>query len=128
VLRLGKERLLDMPMGRAIHDEERGPPRRPTLPAHSSCRCCACIASGRHRRIRRVTTPLGFKVVQATNAYEVHEPKRGLGWLAAVLFAGKATGSNYPPASAHVFFKKEAADEDHERGFTPQVRLMPRAS
>jgi hypothetical protein len=80
----------------------------------------------RHRRIRRVPTPLGFKVVQTTNAYEVHEPNRGLGWLAAVLFAGKATGSNYSSASGHVFFKKETADEETEPVFTPQVRLMPR--
>jgi hypothetical protein len=33
-----------------------------------------------------------------------------------VLFTGKATGSNYPPASGHVFFKKEAADEERDRG------------
>jgi len=38
-------------------------------------------------QIRRVETPLGFKVVQITNAYRVHEPASGLGLLASVLFA-----------------------------------------
>ena len=48
----------------------------------------------RIRRVRRVQTPLGFKVVQTTNAYKVHEPVSGLGLLALLLF-GKSTGSNY---------------------------------
>jgi len=42
-----------------------------------------------HRRIKRIKTPLGFKVVQDVNAYELHEP-RGLGAIAAKLFGGLA--------------------------------------
>jgi hypothetical protein len=42
-----------------------------------------------HRRIKRIKTPLGFKVVQDVNAYELHEP-RGLGSIAARLFGGLA--------------------------------------
>jgi hypothetical protein len=40
----------------------------------------------RIRRIRRVTTPLGFTTRQITNAYDVHEPRSGLGLLAMGLF------------------------------------------
>jgi hypothetical protein len=52
----------------------------------------------RIRRVRRVGTPLGFKVVQITNAYRVHEPARGLGLWASIL-VGKSTEHNYPTAS-----------------------------
>jgi hypothetical protein len=38
-----------------------------------------------HRRIKRIRTALGFKVVQDTNAYTIQEPK-GLGALAASIF------------------------------------------
>ena len=38
-----------------------------------------------HRRIKRIRTALGFKVVQDTNAYTLQEPK-GLGALAANIF------------------------------------------
>jgi hypothetical protein len=38
-----------------------------------------------HRRIKRIRTALGFKVVQDTNAYTIQEPK-GLGALAASVF------------------------------------------
>jgi hypothetical protein len=40
-----------------------------------------------HRRVKRIKTELGFKVVQDCNAYDLHPP-RGLGALAAQLFAG----------------------------------------
>jgi hypothetical protein len=53
----------------------------------------------RIRRIRRIMTPLGFTTRQITNAYVVHEPKRGLGLLATLVFA---TESNCWTASAHV--------------------------
>jgi hypothetical protein len=36
----------------------------------------------RIRRIRRVMTPPGFTTRQITNAYDVHEPRSGLGLLA----------------------------------------------
>jgi hypothetical protein len=60
----------------------------------------------RIRRVRRVQTPLGFKVVQVTNAYRVHEPVSGLGLLASILF-GKSTGSNYQRPSEANFYSKQ---------------------
>jgi len=61
----------------------------------------------RVRRIRRVQTPLGFKVVQITNAYRVHGPTSGLGLLVSVLF-GKASESNYStPREAEFYSKKQ---------------------
>jgi hypothetical protein len=41
----------------------------------------------RIRRIRRITTPLGFTTRQITKAYRVHEPTRELGLIAMTLFA-----------------------------------------
>ena len=40
----------------------------------------------RHRRIKRVQTPLGMRVVQDSNAYEYHLPQKGLGALAYAIF------------------------------------------
>lgn len=48
------------------------------------------------RRVKRVRTPLGFKVVQDTNAYEVTEPN-GWGQMAMRLFGG-GSESKKPPA------------------------------
>jgi hypothetical protein len=60
----------------------------------------------RHRRLKRVTTPLGFKTVQNTNAYELHPPKTGLGKLAEAMFGVKKpaniTESNNSRASASI--------------------------
>jgi hypothetical protein len=70
----------------------------------------------RIRRVRRVQTPLGFKVVQVTNAYQVHEPVSGLGLLASIL-CGKPTGSNYWRASeTHCYPRRTNAGlyPDHE--------------
>jgi hypothetical protein len=53
----------------------------------------------RIRRIRRITTPLGFTTRQITNAYRVHEPANGLGLLATLVFA---TESNCWAPSAHI--------------------------
>jgi hypothetical protein len=53
----------------------------------------------RLRRIRQVQTPLGFTTRQITNAYRVHEPARGLGLLATLVFA---TESNSQTPSANV--------------------------
>jgi hypothetical protein len=52
----------------------------------------------RIRRIRQVSTPLGFTTRQITNAYRVHEPMSGLGLLATLVFA---TESNSWTASVH---------------------------
>jgi hypothetical protein len=58
----------------------------------------------RHRRLKRVMTPLGFRVEQATNGYEVHPPKTALGRLAEAVFGKERpmeyTDSNYSAASA----------------------------
>jgi hypothetical protein len=57
----------------------------------------------RHRRLKRVMTPLGFKTVQNTNAYEIHPPNTGLGKLAVAVFGVEkpmdATESNFSAAS-----------------------------
>jgi hypothetical protein len=53
----------------------------------------------RIRRVRRFNTPLGFRTVQITNAYRVHEPASGRGLLTTLVFA---TESNCWTASAHV--------------------------
>jgi hypothetical protein len=56
----------------------------------------------RHRRVRKVMTPLGFRVEQITNAYEVHEPRMALGRLADLIFGEKPANikeSNFWPAS-----------------------------
>jgi hypothetical protein len=50
----------------------------------------------RIRRLRTVDTALGFKTVQTTNAYLVHEPTGGLGLLATLMFCAE---SGYPAAS-----------------------------
>jgi hypothetical protein len=55
-----------------------------------------------HRRIKRVQTPLGPKVVQDTNAYEYHLPKTGLGAFARAIFA--------PPSECTKFQAKESVD------------------
>jgi hypothetical protein len=57
----------------------------------------------RHRRLKRVMTPLGFRVEQNTNAYEIHPPKTALGRLAEAVFGAKKpvdiTVSNFSGAS-----------------------------
>jgi hypothetical protein len=50
-----------------------------------------------HRRIKRIHTPFGVKVVQDSNAYEFHLPK-GFGLLAWSIF-GPRSGCNKCPAS-----------------------------
>jgi hypothetical protein len=62
----------------------------------------------RIRRIRRITTPLGFTTRQITNAYRVHEPVSGLGLVASTLFA---TESNYWTPSVTKFYSKRASDD-----------------
>jgi hypothetical protein len=60
----------------------------------------------RHRRVRRVQLPLGFRTEQTTNAYEVHEPKTAWGRLACTLFGNKR-GSSYSTASDSDFYSKQ---------------------
>ena len=61
-----------------------------------------------HRRVKRIKTELGFKVVQDCNAYDLHPP-RGLGALAMHLFAGfRGPGSECKKCTAkgHVIYSK----------------------
>ena len=46
-----------------------------------------------HKRIKRVQTPLGVRVVQDSNAYEFHLPVKGLGALAMAVFCPRSSES-----------------------------------
>jgi hypothetical protein len=46
----------------------------------------------KHRRLKRVKSELGVRVVQDTNAYDLHDPIGGLGAMALRLFSGGAAG------------------------------------
>jgi hypothetical protein len=54
-----------------------------------------------HRRIKRIRTALGFKVVQDTNAYTIQEPK-GLGALAANLFKRASESKKWSASSTEI--------------------------
>jgi hypothetical protein len=62
----------------------------------------------RIRRIRRVMTPLGFTTRQITNAYDVHEPRSGLGLLAMGLFTTES--SIWTPSAAKFLFNYKRPD------------------
>ena len=51
-----------------------------------------------HRRIKRVRTALGFKVVQDTNAYAIQEPQ-GLGAIALRMFRQASEFRKWSPSS-----------------------------
>ena len=51
-----------------------------------------------HRRIKRIRTPLGFKVVQDTNAYTIQEPQ-GLGAIALRMFQQASESRKWSPSS-----------------------------
>jgi hypothetical protein len=46
-----------------------------------------------HKRIKRVQTPIGVRVVQDSNAYVFHLPIKGLGALAMAVFCPRASES-----------------------------------
>lgn len=58
-----------------------------------------------HRRIKRIRTPLGFKVVQDCNAYTIQEP-RGLGAIAVRLFRQASESRKSSPSSKDSSFNK----------------------
>jgi hypothetical protein len=62
----------------------------------------------RIRRIRRISTPLGFTTRQITNAYRMHAPASGIGLIAMTLFA---TESNSWTPSVANFYPKNATDQ-----------------
>jgi hypothetical protein len=54
-----------------------------------------------HRRIKRIRTPLGFKVVQDTNAYTIQEPE-GLGAMAVRMFRQASESRKRSPSSIDI--------------------------
>jgi hypothetical protein len=75
-----------------------------------------------HKRIKRIQTPLGARVVQDSNAYEFHFPKTGLGKLAMAVFCGRSSESNKSDAMSTSYKPGEETNidqdpEDAERGF-----------
>jgi hypothetical protein len=58
-----------------------------------------------HRRIKRIRTPLGFKVVQDCNAYTIQEPQ-GLGAMAVRLFRQASESRKSSPSSKDFSFDK----------------------
>jgi hypothetical protein len=73
----------------------------------------------RIRRLKDVDTPLGFKTVQDTNAYLVHEPTSGLGLLAIRMFCAE---SEYPAPSA-LYSSNLECGERYERWLDPDSPL-----
>ena len=61
-----------------------------------------------HRRIKRIRTPLGFKVVQDTNAYTIQEPQ-GLGAMAVRMFRQASESRKRSPSSTDIHSTKNAA-------------------
>lgn len=56
-----------------------------------------------HRRLKRITTALGFKTVQDTNAYDIHPPKGFFGRIAYRLFFEGSECKNFPANKIRVF-------------------------
>lgn len=57
----------------------------------------------RIRRLRKVTTPLGFETVQDCNAYKLHMPRTGLGALAVLLFSPES--NSQPPSETIALYE-----------------------
>jgi hypothetical protein len=68
-----------------------------------------------YRRIKRVRTPLGLKVVQDINAYELHPPQ-GLGAIAAKLFGGIGGLFGLPSSECNNRTAKEASTYSLRQG------------
>ena len=60
-----------------------------------------------HRRIKRIRTALGFKVVQDTNAYTIQEPQ-GLGAIALRMFRQASESRKQSPSSTDIHSSKRA--------------------
>jgi hypothetical protein len=63
-----------------------------------------------HRRVKRIRTALGFKVVQDVNAYEVHPPRAGIGLLARAIFEKPRSDCKSCEAKEYPFNQKGAAE------------------
>src|SRR5271155_3198701 len=77
-----------------------------------------------HRRIKRIRTALGFKVVQDTNAYTIQEPQ-GLGAMALRVFRQASESKKWPPSSEDFHPNKGAgqnpAPTEVPDGFYPSL-------
>jgi hypothetical protein len=73
----------------------------------------------RIRRLKQVDTALGFKTVQATNAYLMHAPTSGLGLLAMRMFSAE---SDYPAAS-EAYSSNLECGERYEHSLDPDSPL-----
>ncbi len=76
-----------------------------------------------HRRVKRVMTPLGPKLVQDSNAYEFHLPMRGLGKLAMSIFCRPS--SEYSKSAARSLDRQQQDESratiiDRDRGEAPK--------
>ncbi len=60
-----------------------------------------------HRRIKRIRTALGFKVVQDTNTYTIQEPQ-GLGAIALRMFRQASESRKWSPSSTDIHSTKGA--------------------
>jgi hypothetical protein len=67
-----------------------------------------------HRRIKRVMTPLGPKMVQDSNAYEFHLPVRGLGQLAMSIFCPPS--SEYSKSAARSLNRQQQEESKANKG------------
>ena len=63
-----------------------------------------------HRRIKRIRTALGFKVVQDTNAYTIQEPQ-GLGAIALRMFRQTSESRKWSPSSKNFHSSKRAGQK-----------------
>jgi hypothetical protein len=63
-----------------------------------------------HRRVKRIRTALGFKVVQDTNAYTIQEPQ-GLGAMAVRMFKQASESRKCPPSSKDFHSSKRAGQK-----------------
>jgi hypothetical protein len=81
----------------------------------------------RHRRRKIIITPLGRKTVQATNAYEVHEPKTGIGRLALALFVQKSESSNLAARISDSSNNKGQRKNSTQQGIRERKREVSRA-
>ena len=81
----------------------------------------------RIRRVRRVQTPLGFRVEQITNAYRVHEPVHGWG-VAAVRLRHSLQSLVEEPLWRSVSIAEQANEPEQRETFTQLALLWATAA
>lgn len=74
-----------------------------------------------HRRVKRIATPLGVRVVQDSNAYEFHLPVKGLGASAMAIFC--PSGSESTKSDAKKLQYEIVVESSHRIGETEKKRL-----